>query len=95
MKEKYYIGGKQYIPEESYLLCDAKITAGDLELFADDIRDRIYATKNGGFFHIREEGSTINVEVLTRSEAMDLLDAFAPYIDTVIYDAVLGAPEKG
>lgn len=37
----------------------------------------------------------ISVEVLTRSEAMNLLDAFAPYIDTVIYDAVLGAPEKG
>lgn len=95
MKEKFYIGGKQYIPEKSHLLCDATISSNNLELFADDIRERIYATKNGGFFHVRNEGPNILAEVLTREEALALLDTFAPYIDTDIYDVVFGAPEMG
>lgn len=95
MTEKYYIGGKQYIPEESHLLCDVRTPAGYMDLFADEIHDRIYATKNGGFFHIREEGQTIQVEVLSPKKAMELLDAFSPYIDTDVYDMVLGTPEKG
>ena len=95
MKEKYYIGGKQYIPEESYLLCDATISTGDLELFGENIHERIYATKKGGFFHVREEKGNTMAEVLSREEVMELLDVFSPYIDTLIYDTVFGTPEKG
>ena len=95
MKEKFYIGGKQYIPEESFLLCDAIISEGGLEVFEDNIHERIYATKKGGFFHVHEEKGNVTAEVLSREEVMELLDTFSPYIDTLMYDTVFGAPEIG
>ena len=85
--ERYYIGGKQYIPEESTPLCKAAGIMGTTTL---------YHTEKGAFFIVKEEeASGTTAELLTEKQAREFMDNHAAAIDTDNYDAIFGEPEKG
>ncbi|MBQ9346874.1 MAG: hypothetical protein IJT94_05955 [Oscillibacter sp.] len=85
--ERYYIGGKQYIPEESTVLC---AHVGIME------RATLYHTSGGAFFIVESDtdGGTPAVRVLDRAAALSFMDAHPAEIDTNAYNAVFGEPER-
>lgn len=91
---RYYIGGKQYIPEESTLLC---ATDGN-DLFSKVVwsSEKLYRTSKGTFFIIRESGDNRKqVELLDKEKAYEFMDRNTAGIITENYDRVLGVPEMG
>ena len=85
--KRYYIGGKQYVPEESTELCS----------YADALeKSTLYATDKGAFFIVREgfmNGTT--ARVVSREDAFGYMDAHADGIQTENYNRFFGEPERG
>ena len=99
--KKYYISGKKYTPDKSYLLCHhTEWNEGDGALqhcmgfteYTD-----IYATMNKAFFMVKgiegEDGE--QVTILSRDGAEGIMDMYTSEIITDNYDKVLGEPEEG
>lgn len=86
---KYYINGKQYIPDKSKLLCKYK-GLGVL------IMERLYYSPKGAFFLVREcaECET-KVEVIDREKAFEFMNCHTAGIVLENYDEVFGVPEMG
>lgn len=91
MKQRFYISGKQYIPEDSDLLC-----AVDGSTYTFVCSTKLYRTRLGAYFFVREGSETgIKVEVVDEKEAFAFMDSNAACIDVDVYDRVFGAPEPG
>ena len=85
--KRYYISGKQYVPEKSTLLCAYDGIMGKAAL---------YRTAKGAFFLVDESGGDgVSVRVVDEREAVDFMDAHPACVNTENYDAVFGEPEEG
>lgn len=95
--KKYYIGGLQYVPDESTALCAV------VHFFLDDItklpdRKILFRTQKGAFFlvHSGEYGSDKEeVIILDEAAAFEFMDQNSSGIDTDAYDRIFGEPERG
>ena len=83
--KRFYIGGKQYIPEKSTLLCSCTDVLQ---------KSTLYHTAKGALFIVTESDG-IAVRVVNREEAFAFMDEHPEGIDTDAYDAVFGEPEQG
>ena len=85
--KRYYIGGRQYVPEKSTELCAYDGIMGKAAL---------YRTAKGAFFIVEEsDGDGVSVRVADEREAFDFMDAHPACVNTENYDAVFGEPEEG
>ena len=85
--KRYYIGGRQYVPEKSTELCAYDGIMGKAAL---------YRTAKGAFFLVDErEGDDVSVRVVDEREAFAFMDAHPACVNTGNYDAVFGEPEEG
>lgn len=91
--EKYYIGGKQYIPEKSYLICS--VLDGNVFSTSGCKYKRLYRTMKGAYFLVISEDGRSDVSVLDEADAYAFMDMNADGINTEIYDQIFGAPELG
>ena len=85
--KRYYINGKQYVPEKSAMLCSG---AGIME------KSALYRTQKGAYFLVGEsvtEGEW--AKVITEEAALSYMNENAAVIHTDNYDAVFGEPEEG
>lgn len=86
-RERYYIGGLQYIPEESTVLWKYDGIIGTATL---------YRTEKGNYFKVEESEDGKKVpELLTEDRARELMDSYPVGIDLDNYDTIFGEPEKG
>lgn len=95
-KVKYYIGGRQYIPDDSILLCvyETGRNPGMFDMITQT--QKLYRTLKGSFFLVSEDaGKVIKVELLDPDKALSFMDAHATGIITGNYDMALGVPEMG
>ncbi|MBR0281371.1 MAG: hypothetical protein IJQ81_07235 [Oscillibacter sp.] len=85
--KRYYIGGRQYVPEKSTELCAYDGIMGKAAL---------YRTVKGAFFLVDErEGDGVSARVVEEREAFAFMDAHPDCVNTENYDAVFGEPEEG
>lgn len=92
--EKFYIGKKQYIPDESDALCT--IFQGDpFDILTDLERKVLYRTKKGAYFLVTTKENSTNVCILNEKGAFDFMDKNATGIDIQIYNKIFGEPERG
>lgn len=90
-KIRYYIGKKQYVPQESGLLC-----ASENDNFGNPATRKLYRTGKGSYFLVSEsrENET-KVQLMDEKQAFDFMDEHTACIDTDTYDRIFGIPEKG
>lgn len=87
----YYICKKQYVPEESDLLC-----ASERDNFGNSGTRYLYRTKKGSYFLVSEsQGNETKVQLMDEKQAFDFMDSHTACIDTDTYDRIFGIPEKG
>ncbi|WP_313584548.1 hypothetical protein [Lacrimispora sp.] len=92
--ERYYIGGKQYIPKKSTLLCVAD--GNDMFSKAAWNSEKLYRTGKGTFFIVREGADNEEkVGLLDEEKAFEFMDRNTAGIITENYDVVFGVPEEG
>ena len=91
-EEKFYINKKQYIPDESALLC--RVEGGDFGLIPQT--RRLYRTQEGAFFLV-SEGPEMEkkVKIIDSEQAFAFMDEHPACINTDIYVRIFGEPEKG
>jgi len=97
-QEKYYIGKKQYIPDECDLLCRFTSLSEQRNAFwggLSPIEESLYRTAKGTYFTVKKENEKTDVKIVTEEEAFDFMDDHASGIDTEIYNKIFGEPEKG
>jgi hypothetical protein len=94
-KKKYYIGGKEYIPDDDYILCN--VTPDNMDFYALSPQEykRVYATKNGAFYYMEQGKKHTEVRMITKDEALDFLDENSAYICIANYDKIFGKPARG
>ena len=85
--KRYYINGKQYVPEKSAMLCSG---AGLME------KSTLYRTRKGAYFLVGESdiGGAF-AKVITEDAAFSYMNENAAGINADNYDAVFGEPEEG
>ena len=91
-REKYYISGRAYFPEDDTLLCEVK--PGSFNLY----EEQLYMTARGAFYVIRsfpEQDDCDEIKLLTDAEASRFMEQHAAGIITDNYDNVFGVPERG
>lgn len=94
MEEKYYIGGKQYVPSASLLLCSVKNTDELEKMVKHD--ERLYYSPGGVFFLIiKDSFAGTKVQLIDEDKAKIYLDKNSPGIILENYEKVLGVPEIG
>lgn len=91
--EKYYIGHKQYIPEESYKLCE--VCSGDSFEIMNVERKVLYRTEKGSYFLVYSHGNKVDVSVIDETGAFEFMDKNASGIDIGIYNKLFREPERG
>ncbi len=85
--KRYYIGGRQYVPEKSTELCAYDGIMGKAAL---------YRTAKGAFFLVDERGGDgVSVRVVDEQEAFAFMDENPSFVNTESYNAVFGEPEEG
>ena len=85
--KRYYIGGRQYVPEKSTELCAYDGITGKATL---------YRTPKGAFFLMDERGGDgVSVRVVDEQEAFAFMDENPSCVNTESYNAVFGEPEEG
>lgn len=90
-KLRYYIGKKQYVPDESDLLC-----ASESDNFGNIATRKLYRTGKGSYFLVSEsQGNETKVQLMDEKQAFDFMDEHTACIDTDTYDRIFGIPEKG
>ena len=90
-KIRYYIGKRQYVPDESDLLC-----ASERDNYGNLSSRNLYRTKKGSYFLVSEsQGNEIKVQLMDEKQAFDCMDEQTACIDTDTYDRIFGTPEKG
>lgn len=90
-KVRYYIGKKQYVPEESDMLCSVQHDS-----FGNETAQKLYRTEKGSFFLVSVNGnSKARVQIVDESQAFDFMDEHTACIDTDTYDKIFGEPDKG
>jgi len=93
-QEKYYIGKRQYVPDDSTLMC----LIDNNDVFSSKARmiQKLYLSEKGTFFLIREEsGKETTAKLLSEEEAFAFMDEHSAGIITESYDSIFGVPEKG
>lgn len=89
-RKRYYIGGRQYVPEESDLLCSS-----ERDGFGNLSARKLYRTEKGSYFIVTESADNeTKVQLMDEKQAFDFMDEHAACIDTDTYDKIFGAPEK-
>lgn len=92
--ERYYIGGKQYIPAESDALCS--VPGDDLwDIVKSMDKSILYHTKKGAYFLVQVTEGKTAVDVLSEAEAFSFMNQNSPYINRGVYNRIFGEPEKG
>ena len=92
--ERYYIDKKQYIPDESDVLCT--VSHGDAwEILKSTERSVLYRTKKGAYFLVHSYECGVEVCVMDEAAAFDFMDRNAAGIDTGTYNRLFGEPERG
>lgn len=90
-KVRYYIGKKQYVPDDSDLLC-----ASACDSFGNTGIRNLYRTKKGSYFLVSEsQGNETKVQLMDEKQAFDFMDDHTACIDTDTYDKIFGIPDKG
>lgn len=90
-KKRYYIGKKQYIPEESDLLC-----VSDKSDFVNIATRKLYRTEKGAYFLVSEtQENGTKVQIMDEEQAFHFMDENPAGINVEIYDRIFGIPEKG
>lgn len=85
--KRYYIDGKQYVPEKSVTLC---ASTGIME------KSTLYRTRKGAYFLVGESDTEGQwARVITEEAALSYMNENAAGIHTDNYDAVFGEPEEG
>ena len=78
--KRYYINGKQYVPEKSAMLCSSAGIMG----------------KKGAYFLVGESDTEGKwAKVITEDAAFSYMNENAAGINADNYDAVFGEPEEG
>ncbi len=91
-KDKYYIGKRQYVPEESDLLC---ASSGDTAGFGGTATRKLYRTGKGSYFLVSESQNTeTRVQLMDEKQAFDFMDEHMACIDTDTYDRIFGEPDR-
>ena len=86
-RQRYYIGGRWYSPDNATPLCR------DIGIFETVT---LYQTPKGAFFTVEEspvDGET--VRVLSEAAARSFMDEHAAGIITENYDRIFGEPQEG
>lgn len=92
--ERYYIGKKQYIPDESDILCT--VSYGDAwEILKNTDQTTLYRTKKGAYFLVHNCENGTDVRVIDESTAFDFMDKNTAGIEIETYNRLLGEPERG
>lgn len=79
-KVRYYIGKRQYVPEESDLLC---VSASDIAGFGSTANRKLYRTGKGAYFLVSEShGMETRVQLMDEKQAFDFMDEHTACIDT-------------
>ena len=86
--DKLYLSGKMYLPNEDILLCD-------IQNISIDTRQKVYVTKKGTFYMLQLSPYKHEAKVISRDEALTILEQNPVYIITKNYDLVFGKPERG
>ncbi|MCD8105228.1 MAG: hypothetical protein LUF35_09570 [Lachnospiraceae bacterium] len=95
-EERFYIGGRAYVPAEAFLLCVHQ--NGTMLADISGASEELYLTKQGRTFFKVSRGATMNaveprVEILSEEAARAFMDQHSGGILTESYDAAFGAPE--
>ncbi len=91
-KPRYYIGKRQYVPEESDLLCASSGDAASLDTAATR---KLYRTGKGSYFLVSESRvMETKVQIMDEKQAFDFMDKHAACIDTKTYDRIFGEPDR-
>lgn len=89
-KVRYYIGKRQYVPDESDLLC-----ASACDNFGNTGTRNLYRTKKGSFFLVSEsKENETKVQLMDEKQAFDFMDEHTACIDTETYDRIFGEPDR-
>ena len=84
--KRYYINGKQYVPEKSAMLSSAGIMG----------KSTLYRTQKGAYFLVGESDTEGKwAKVITEEDAFAFMNENAAGINADTYDAVFGQPEEG
>lgn len=85
--KRYYINGKQYVPEKSAMLCSSAGIMG---------KSTLYRTQKGAYFLVGESDTEGKwAKVITEDAAFSYMNENAAGINADNYDAVFGEPEEG
>lgn len=91
-KPRYYIGKRQYVPEESDLLC---ASSSDTASFGSTAARKLYRTGKGSYFLVSEsQGMETRVQLMDEKQAFDFMDEHTAFIDTETYDRIFGEPDR-
>ena len=86
-KQRFYIGGRWYSPDNATPLCRY---GGIFDTVT------LYQSPHGAFFTVAESLADLPaVKVLTEREARAFMDEHAAGIDTENYNRIFGEPEQG
>ena len=91
-KPRYYIGKRQYVPEESDLLC---ASSSDTASFGSTATRKLYRTGKGSYFLVSEsQGMETRVQLMDEKQAFDFMDEHTACINTETYDRIFGEPDR-
>lgn len=95
-RESYFIGGRQYVPAESYLLCTHETSPNPKAMFdLGRTIEELYCTKKSGTYYkiTRAPGSKANVTIISEKAAVDFMDQHNGGIVQQNYISLFGTPE--
>lgn len=91
-KTRYYIGKRQYVPEESDLLC---VSSSDIATFDGTATRKLYRTGKGYYFLVSEsQEMETRVQLMDEKQAFDFMNEHTACIDTETYNRIFGEPDR-